>query len=59
MIEKHPKISALRLCCRIGNSITFCIYFDEATDGYTVGGHHMTKGSYGYNQPGKNLRVND
>ena len=41
------------------NHRAFCIYFDEATDGYTVGGNHMTKGSYGYNQPGKNLRVND
>ena len=41
------------------NHRAFCIYFDEATDGFTVSGNHMTKGSYGYNQPGKRLVVKD
>ena len=40
------------------NDETFCIYFDEATDGYTVSDNVMTEGSFGYNKPGPNLKVN-
>ena len=40
------------------NSRAFCIYFDEATDGYTVSDNVMTEGSFGYNKPGPNLKVN-
>lgn len=41
------------------NHRAFCIYFDEATDGYTVRGNSMVKGSYGYNKQGENLIVVD
>lgn len=39
------------------NDRAFCIYFDEATDGYTVSNNKMPKESYGYNKPGRNLRI--
>lgn len=39
------------------NDRAFCIYFDEATDGYTVSNNKMQEESYGYNKPGKNLRI--
>lgn len=39
------------------NDRAFCIYFDEATDGYTVSNNKMPEESYGYNKPGKNLRI--
>jgi len=39
------------------NHRAFCIYFDEATDGYTVSNNNMVKGSYGYNKPGPKLVV--
>lgn len=39
------------------NDRAFCIYFDEATDGYTVSDNKMPEESYGYNKPGKNLRI--
>lgn len=39
------------------NERAFCIYFDEATDGYTVADNVMTAGSYGYNRPGPELKV--
>ena len=41
------------------NHRAFCIYFDEATDGFTVSENVMVKGSYGYNCPGPNLIVKD
>lgn len=39
------------------NDRAFCIYFDEATDGYTVSNNKMPEESYGYNKPGKNLKI--
>ena len=39
------------------NNRAFCIYFDEATDGYTVSGNIMPEESYGFNKPGKNLKI--
>lgn len=39
------------------NHRAFCIYFDEATDGYTVSGNKMVKDSFGYNKPGAKLIV--
>lgn len=39
------------------NDRAFCIYFDEATDGYTVSNNKMPEENYGYNKPGKNLRI--
>ena len=39
------------------NSRAFCIYFDEATDGYTVSDNKMPQESFGYNRPGKNLKI--
>lgn len=39
------------------NDRAFCIYFDEATDGYTVSNNKMPEESYGYNKLGKNLRI--
>lgn len=39
------------------NDRAFCIYFDEATDGYTVSNNMMPEESYGYNKPGKNLKI--
>lgn len=39
------------------NERAFCVYFDEATDGYTVEGNTFEKESYGYNQPGKSLII--
>ena len=41
------------------NHRAFCIYFDEATDGFTVSDNVMVKGSYGYNCPGPDLIVKD
>ena len=34
------------------NDRGFCIYFDEATDGFTVEHNQMPTESFGYNQPG-------
>lgn len=39
------------------NDRAFCIYFDEATDGFTVKDNLMPKESYGFNKPGKNLII--
>lgn len=39
------------------NDRAFCIYFDEATDGYTVSNNKIPEESYGYNKPGRNLRI--
>ena len=39
------------------NDRAFCIYFDEATDGYTVSNNKMPQESFGYNRPGKNLKI--
>lgn len=39
------------------NSRAFCIYFDEATDGFTVEDNQMVPGSFGYNKPGPNMII--
>ena len=39
------------------NSRAFCIYFDEATDGFTVENNIMPKPLFGYNRPGPALIV--
>ena len=39
------------------NDRAFCIYFDEATDGFTVENNQMPFESFGYNKPGPNLRI--
>lgn len=39
------------------NDRAFCIYFDEATDGYTVADNIMKADSYGYNRPGPRLKI--
>lgn len=41
------------------NDRAFYIYFDEATDGYTVTDNWCPKELFGYNQPGKNMLVKD
>ncbi|MDE6394235.1 MAG: hypothetical protein K2K77_02735, partial [Duncaniella sp.] len=41
------------------NNRAFYIYFDEATDGYTVEGNHCPDANFGYNRPGPNLVVGD
>ena len=40
------------------NERAFCIYFDEATDGFTVYDNDMPERRIGYNQPGPDLKVN-
>lgn len=40
------------------NERAFCIYFDEATDGFTVYDNDMPERRIGYNQPGADLKVN-
>lgn len=39
------------------NDRGFCIYFDEATDGFTVKNNSMPFKSYGWNQPGPSMAV--
>ena len=41
------------------NSRAFCIYFDEATDGFTVENNIMPEPLFGYNRPGPALIVKD
>lgn len=41
------------------NHRAFYIYFDEATDGYTVDGNHCPDPEFGYNRPGPQLKVGD
>lgn len=41
------------------NNRAFYIYFDEATDGFTVEGNHCPDANFGYNRPGPNLVVGD
>ena len=41
------------------NARAFCIYFDEATDGFTVEGNDMPRPLFGYNKPGPKLIVKD
>ena len=39
------------------NNRAFCIYFDEATDGFTVEGNKCDNEEFGYNRPGPKLLV--
>ena len=39
------------------NDRAFCIYFDEATDGFTVSDNLMPEDSYGFNKPGESLII--
>lgn len=39
------------------NDRGFCIYFDEATDGFTVKDNKMPYESFGWNKPGPNMDV--
>lgn len=39
------------------NDRAFYIYFDEATDGYTVTDNWCPTENFGYNQPGKNMQI--
>ncbi|MBR1400984.1 MAG: right-handed parallel beta-helix repeat-containing protein [Prevotella sp.] len=39
------------------NDRAFCIYFDEATDGYTVENNWMPFESFGYNKPGPHMII--
>ncbi len=39
------------------NDRGFCIYFDEATDGFTVENNWMPSESFGYNQPGPDMII--
>ncbi|MCM1077424.1 MAG: right-handed parallel beta-helix repeat-containing protein [Bacteroides sp.] len=41
------------------NQRAFYIYFDEATDGFTVEGNHCPDPEFGYNRPGPQLKVGD
>lgn len=41
------------------NHRAFYIYFDEATDGYTVEGNYCPDPEFGYNRPGPSLIVRD
>lgn len=41
------------------NERAFCVYFDEATDGYTVSGNKFGKAELGYNRPGKSMKIID
>lgn len=41
------------------NHRAFCIYFDEATDGFTVSDNDMVKGSFGYNKPGPSMVIKE
>lgn len=41
------------------NNRAFYIYFDEATDGYTVEGNECPDPEFGYNRPGPALKVGD
>lgn len=53
----HNRISAPHDAPYATNHRAFCIYFDEATDGFTVYDNDMVKDSYGYNKPGKDLKI--
>ena len=39
------------------NDRAFCIYFDEATDGYTVEDNEMDSESIGWNKPGPHMKL--
>lgn len=41
------------------NERAFYIYFDEATDGFTVEGNRCPEARFGYNRPGPSLKVGD
>lgn len=41
------------------NDRAFCIYFDEATDGFTVENNECPKLLFGYNRPGSHMNVKE
>ncbi len=41
------------------NDRAFTIYFDEATDGYTVENNNCQKGTFGYNKPGPKMVIKE
>lgn len=41
------------------NDRAFCIYFDEATDGFTVENNECPKPLFGYNRPGPHMNVKE
>lgn len=53
----HNRISAPHRAPYATNERAFCIYFDEATDGFSVHDNDMVKDSYGYNKPGPDLKI--
>lgn len=56
---KYNRIEDLCEAPYATNDRAFYIYFDEATDGYTVTDNWCTKVHFGYNQPGKSMTVRD
>ena len=54
---KNNRIEDLHKAPYATNDRAFYIYFDEATDGYTVTGNWCPKELFGYNQPGKNMLI--
>lgn len=54
---KGNRIEAPLVAPYATNDRAFSIYFDEATDGYTVEGNICPPTDFGYNRPGPNLRV--
>lgn len=54
---KNNRIEDLHKAPYATNDRAFYIYFDEATDGYTVTGNWCPKELFGYNQPGKNMQI--
>lgn len=56
---RNNRIEDLREAPYATNDRAFYIYFDEATDGYTVTGNWCPEPRFGYNQPGKSMTVRD
>lgn len=53
----HNRISAPFNAPYATNERGFCIYFDEATDGFTVEENDCEKTEFGYNKPGPSMVV--
>lgn len=56
---KYNRIEDLCEAPYATNDRAFYIYFDEATDGYTVTDNWCPQPHFGYNQPGKSMEVRD
>lgn len=54
---KYNRIEDLCEAPYATNERAFYIYFDEATDGYTVTDNWMPKELFGYNQPGPQMQI--